>query len=191
VEVGLRKQLFVDDFVVAEKAGVTRGLGRAIKANGGRPVFTGGWFNGTVLHDQGKFKLWFRKPGARGHGYAESPDGLRFERKADVKGIPFAGDYNLAVEIDPHEADPAHRYKAGYDARGMAAGLAHSPTASPGPPPTRARRSPTAPPTPTTRSCGTPRPASTGCSRAPTSAPAAGRGRALSPRTSRSAAPAA
>ena len=56
VSVGLRKQLLVDDWVVAEKSGVTRELGRVVKQNGGKPVFEG-YFYGTVLHDEGKFKL--------------------------------------------------------------------------------------------------------------------------------------
>ena len=57
VDVGTRKQLLVDDFVVAELSGVTRELGTVEKANGGEPIFTDGWFYGTVLHDDGRFKL--------------------------------------------------------------------------------------------------------------------------------------
>ncbi|MCZ6796062.1 MAG: hypothetical protein O7J95_20835 [Planctomycetota bacterium] len=126
IDVGLEKQLLVDDHVLAGRSGVRRELGRVTKAAGGRPIFTDGWFYGTVLHDENRFKMWYRKTGRQGYGYAESRDGLRFERKADVQGIPFAGDVNLAVELDPHETDPAHRFKAGFDAPGMAAGLAHS-----------------------------------------------------------------
>src|SRR5262245_51211864 len=123
---GSQVQLFVDDWIVAERTGLTRELGRVTKANGGRPIFTDGWFYGTVLRDQGRFKLWYRKPGSAGYGYAESTDGLRFERRADLTGINFAGDYTLAVELDAHETDPQHRFKAAYDAPGMAAGIAHS-----------------------------------------------------------------
>jgi hypothetical protein len=126
VDIGLRKQLLVDDQVVAEKSGVIRRLGPVTKANGGKPIFSAGWFYGTVLKDEGRFKLWYRKPGSRGYGYAESKDGVTFQKKADLEGINFAGDFTLAVEIDPHESDPAHRLKAGYDAPGMAAGIAHS-----------------------------------------------------------------
>ncbi len=126
LNVGVRKQLFVDDFVVAEKQRVTRVLGQVTKANDGKPIFTDGWFYGTVLHDDRKFKLWFRKPGTNGFGYAESLDGLSFKKQADLQGINFAGDYTLAVEIDSAETDPQHRFKAGYDAPGMAAGIAHS-----------------------------------------------------------------
>ncbi len=126
LSVGLRKQLFVDDFIVAEKHQVMRELGHVTKANDGKPIFTDGWFYGTVLHDEGRFKLWFRKPGTTGFGYAESTDGLVFTRHADLEGINFAGDYTLAVEIDSAETDEQHRFKAGYDAPGMAAGIAHS-----------------------------------------------------------------
>jgi hypothetical protein len=126
LNVGFRKQLFVDDFVVAVKQRVTRELGQVTKANDGKPIFTDGWFYGSVLHDEGKFKLWFRKPGTNGFGYAESTDGLNFKKQADLQGITFAGDYTLAVEIDSGETDPQHRFKAGYDAPGMAAGIAHS-----------------------------------------------------------------
>lgn len=126
LNVGFRKQLFVDDYMVAEKQWVTRELGQVTRANDGKPIFSDGWFYGTVLYDEGKFKLWFRKPGTSGFGYAESADGLSFAKQADVRGINFAGDYTLAVEIDSAESDPQHRFKAGYDAPGMAAGLAHS-----------------------------------------------------------------
>ena len=126
VRVGKRKQLLVDDYVVAEMTHVTRELGRAAKANGGKPIFTDGWFYGTVLRDDGRFKMWFRKFDNKHYGYAESTDGVHFVTKAQLSGINFAGDVNLAVTIDAHETDPKHRYKGGYDAPGMAAGLAHS-----------------------------------------------------------------
>lgn len=126
IDIGIGKQLLVDDFAIARKVNLTRELGKVTKANEAKPIFTEGWFYGTVLFDEGKFKMWFRKPGQVGYGYAESGDGIRFEKKADLEGINFAGDYNLAVMIDPHETDPAHRYKGGYDAPGMAAGVAHS-----------------------------------------------------------------
>ena len=39
MELGLRKQLFVDDWVVEEKSEVVRELGQVIKQNGGEPIF--------------------------------------------------------------------------------------------------------------------------------------------------------
>ena len=125
IDVGTRTQLFLDDYAIAEQRGLKRDLGQVTKANGGKPIFTDGWFYGTVLHDEGKFKLWFRKEGTQGYGYAESEDGLQFTKKADLTGINFAGDYTLAVERDGHAMD-APRFIAGYDALGMAAGIATS-----------------------------------------------------------------
>lgn len=119
-------QLLVDDHSLSQTVNVTRVLGKVAKANDGEPIFRAGWFYGTVLHDEQRFKLWYRKPEAQGYGYAESENGVDFTIKANVTGINFAGDYTLAVEIDSHEPDAAHRYKAAYDAPGMAAGIAHS-----------------------------------------------------------------
>ena len=126
VTVGTNKQLFVDDFIVATSSGVTRELGQVTKANGGKPLFVDGWFYGTVLYDQQRFKLWYRKHGKEGYGLAESTDGIHFKKKADVTGINFAGDFTLSVEFDSHEKEAGHRYKGAYDAPGMAAGIAHS-----------------------------------------------------------------
>ncbi|MCY2966230.1 MAG: hypothetical protein NT069_21800 [Planctomycetota bacterium] len=126
VRIDREVQLLVDSHWVDQSHNVTRRLGSVTKVNGGGPIFTDGWFYGTVLHDAGRFKLWFRKPGTQGFGYAESLDGLSFEKVADVTGIPFAGDYTLAVEIDSSATEPARRYLGGFDAQGMAAGLAFS-----------------------------------------------------------------
>lgn len=116
-------QLFADDLFVEEASNVRRVAHRAQTLNGGKPIFTGGRFYGTVLHDQGKFKMWWRHDDLSGYSYAESADGLHFETKAKVSGINFAGDVNLAVEIDPRAPNSNARFIAGYDAPGMAAGI--------------------------------------------------------------------
>ncbi len=127
VEIGLQKQLFVDDHVIAGKKYVTRTLGRAVKENNGQPIFADGWFYGTVLHDDGKFKMWARQdiPDGYRYEYSESVDGLHFTRVAEVTGI-YSAAHSFAVSIDPHETDPTHRYKAAHDAPGTMAGIAHS-----------------------------------------------------------------
>ena len=126
IDVGAEKQLFVDDFVVASTKNIERLLGRVEKDS--RPIFAEGadhgWFYGTVLYDQGRFKMWHRN--RKGYGYAESTTGVEFQQKAVLEGINFAGDYTLAVELNRLDADPAHRFIAGYDAPGMAMGIAHS-----------------------------------------------------------------
>jgi hypothetical protein len=126
IDVGRTTQLLVDDHIVAEKKHVTRIQGNVVKANSGNPIFTEGRFYGTVLRDDERFKLWFRRPDQTGYGYAESADGLNFTKRADVDGLQFAGDVTMAVELDADETDSAHRFKAAYDAPGMAAGIAHS-----------------------------------------------------------------
>ena len=126
LRIGVHKQLLVDDHIVSSKRGVQRRIGKVTKASGGKPIFRDGWFYGTVLHDEGRFKLWFRRPENKGYGYAESEDGMRFDAKATLTGIDFAGDINLAVERNRPDADQQRRFIAGFDAPGMAAGLAHS-----------------------------------------------------------------
>jgi hypothetical protein len=163
VDVGLRKQLLVDDSVIAESQGLRRVVGEVEKANGGQPlVFTRHDAAGnparvdvwpafaTVYFDaeRGKFRMWYRisfddrsrdsgadvSTFALGVGsdyrraYAESDDGIHFEYVADLEGLTTSGDTNMVVTIDEHEADPAHRYKIGYDAatKTNAAALAHS-----------------------------------------------------------------
>jgi hypothetical protein len=126
VPVELEKQLLVDDYVIGSRENVTRRLEPVAKANEGKPIFHEGWFYGTVLYDEQRFKLWWRKPGQQGFAVAESQDGVNFRTVADVQGINFAGDYTLSVSLDLHATDPGHRFKAAYDAPGMAAGIAHS-----------------------------------------------------------------
>ncbi|MBP87606.1 MAG: hypothetical protein CMJ64_12925 [Planctomycetaceae bacterium] len=126
VKIGMQKQLLVDDHVVADRTDVERRLGIATKANGGEPIFPNGRFYGTVLHDAGKFKMWHRKADNTGYAYAESFDGLHFEPKGELTGINFAGDINLAVEWNRPTGDSGFRFIGGYDAPGMAAGIAVS-----------------------------------------------------------------
>ena len=113
--VGRRKQLLVDDHVIAKKQNVTRKLGTVTKANGGKPIITDGVFYGSVLHNEGRFRMWYRKHGGGGYNYAESSDGLNFKRGPDIQGINFAGDFTMSVSLDQHETDPSHRFKAAYD----------------------------------------------------------------------------
>ncbi|HIM70863.1 MAG TPA: hypothetical protein EYM44_09710, partial [Gammaproteobacteria bacterium] len=107
---GLRKQLLVDDWVVAEKRGMVRELGTVVKQNGGKPIFEG-HFYGTVLHDEGKFKMWYR---GNPYGYAESVDGIHFKKISLLKGLDPAHHNTASFYIDPNETDPTHRYKVCY-----------------------------------------------------------------------------
>jgi len=123
---GPQKQLLVDKHMIDRTQHVQRVLGRVHKANNGRPIFRNGFFYGTVLHADQRFKMWFRRFDGAGYGYAESVDGLHFTKKADLVGLNFAGDINLAVELNRPDSQPSRRFLGGYDAPGMAAGIAHS-----------------------------------------------------------------
>jgi hypothetical protein len=132
IAVGLRKQLLVDDYVLAQKENVTRELGRATKANGGEPIKfwtkdkEGGrvpikaWIYASPFYDEEQklFRMWSRVfPDGKSmrYGYSESVDGINFDFKTELKGLYSNGDYNSVVYIDSHETDPSHRYKIGYD----------------------------------------------------------------------------
>src|SRR5262245_26592950 len=135
VQVGLRKQLLVDDFIIAKRVGVTRELGKATKANNGNPVFPDCWWAASVHREKGVFKAWYiqRRQDFRykeseskwAGSYDEPKDGHHCTKRADLETA-----YG-PVLIDPHETDPDHRFKAAPliqapDYFSWAAGLSHS-----------------------------------------------------------------
>jgi len=147
IAIGLRKQLLVDDYALAQKENVTRESNRATKTNGGEPIKfwtkdTEGrrvplkaWIYASPYYDEKLklFRMWCRvAPDGRNmrYGYSESSDGINFEFKTELQGLYSNGDYSSVVYVDPHETDPDHRYKIAYD--GARAGnpngacLAHS-----------------------------------------------------------------
>lgn len=93
-------------------------------------------FYGTVLHDQGKFRMWYYAvsykkgaPGDLAQGpvcYAESPDGLHWTKpdlgQVEINGstannalkLPDDVTQCAAVIIDEDDPDPARRYKMLY-----------------------------------------------------------------------------
>ena len=126
LEIGNTPQLFADDHFIASRNNIRRIAHQATTLNDGKPIFTGGRFYGPVLHDQGKFKMWWRHHALSGYSYAEALDGLKFETQAEITGVKFAGDVNLAVEVDPSAPNSKAKFIARYDASGMAAGIAVS-----------------------------------------------------------------
>ncbi len=109
--------MLADDYIISERGDATRELGKVNKVNDGKPIFDDSWWPGSVLHDGGRFRMWYlpRKQGFRladegkwVGAYAESDDGLNWTRKGLVEGLPTL--YS-PVYVDPHETDPAHRYK--------------------------------------------------------------------------------
>lgn len=97
-DIGLAKQLLVDDHAIAEKKQVRRVLGSVAKANDGRPIMEADkpWeddlfgFYGTALHDGEKFRMWYH-PWAYAVAYAESDDGLHWRK-------PELGRFDFSIE---------------------------------------------------------------------------------------------
>ena len=80
-----RRQLFLDDFLIASMKGARRMIEPARK-HPANPVLwpTEDWEDtmatvyGSVLRDGGRFRMWYHS--RIGVGYAESDDGLKWER---------------------------------------------------------------------------------------------------------------
>ncbi len=148
LRIGASKQLFFDDHVIESREGVTREMGRARKMNGARPVIEVtepaekprdlGYYL-TALRDGGRLRMWYWADRDSGIGYAESNDGFRWDKphvgegRTDnliyrAHGIRRGQGFGCCY--DPHETDPAHRYKSAFDCGSISntrAGLAHSP----------------------------------------------------------------
>ena len=146
LSIGGRKQLFVDDYMVAHTSGVCRRQGQVSKENGARPVMEPNereyplYFGvySTVLRDDDRFKMWYLATNMPDYdvGYAESRDGIHWNRPAvspDGTGNFVFRGHGFSCFIDPNEDDPEHRFKACYGPAGKfekaqkAAHLAHSP----------------------------------------------------------------
>ncbi len=127
VAVGTRKQLLVDDFLISHRDNITRELQRAAKANGAQPVLVHDkpWEDPnyiqvkSVFREDNRFRMWYwGREWAT--AYAESEDGFLW-RKPSLGIHEFRGskDNNLtdlceSCYLDPHDTDPAHKYKAAY-----------------------------------------------------------------------------
>lgn len=106
IDVGDRKQLFIDDRFIAERERIElrtnppQKLGLIIDESG-KP-FLG--HISRVIDDGGKARLYL---GAKNVQVLESDDGLKFRRT----GTKLPGGLFPTVFLDPHETDPAKRYK--------------------------------------------------------------------------------
>ena len=143
ISVGARKQLFLDDHLIASKTNITRRVHPARKFAGNpviwpteswEPAYALTW--GSVIRDQGKYKVWYRTP--VGVSYAQSDDGiswtkprldlveqdgqktnilLRISPRTDLGGrqgdLPYFYTI-LGVHRDDRDPDPSRRYKMGF-----------------------------------------------------------------------------
>ncbi|MFO1092445.1 MAG: hypothetical protein U0992_03900 [Planctomycetaceae bacterium] len=139
-----RRQLFVDDRIVADLGERAARPAPATKANDGQPVrfwqrdaegkrvplLASIYASPVYDAERGVFRLWSRVypglarpqalPGTEVHkhmryGYSESSDGIDFDFVGELQGLHSLGDYNSVVTLDEHESDPSHRFKIGYD----------------------------------------------------------------------------
>lgn len=145
IRLGQKKELFLDDHLIAARENVRRVV-HPVTKHPQNPVLrpTEPWEGsvaivfGSVLRDEGKYRMWYlghTKDGARGVAYAESLDGIAWQKPVfdfhRVDGqrtnllIPAGAKeggpnalptyYELfGVHKDPAEADPSRRYKLGF-----------------------------------------------------------------------------
>lgn len=134
INIDTGRQLFVDDFLIRE-TNLTRIFGTP--STGDQPVFkpetelemNDGYcicacpFNDGIFYDDeaGKFKMWYHAGWFDGIGYAESDDGIHWQRlsqidpsRKDDRVIPYQPGWlrdGSAVWLDYSSAKPEERYK--------------------------------------------------------------------------------
>ena len=106
LDVGDRKQLFIDRRFIAKSEGIELRMNQAqklglIRDEHGQPLFS---HVSRVLEDGGKIRLYL---GAEGLSVVESDDGLHFRNM----GVSIPGGILPTIFLDPHDPDPARRYK--------------------------------------------------------------------------------
>jgi len=107
VDVGGRKQLFIDRRFIADSAGVelrvnpAQKVGPPLRDERGEPLQ--GHIS-RVIDDNGRVRLYL---GADSVEVLESADGLSFRRT----GVTIRGGGFTTLFLDPHDPDPARKYK--------------------------------------------------------------------------------
>src|SRR3989442_2001595 len=108
LDIGSRKQLFIDERFIAKRQGVelrmnpAQKLGLILDDKGQAwPEFQ---HVSRVFEDEGKLRLYI---GASGLSVLESDDGLHFTKTG--RSIP--GGELATIFLDKHDPDPARRYK--------------------------------------------------------------------------------
>jgi hypothetical protein len=140
IEVGPRKQLFLDDYLIASTTNIVRRIHPAEKSKS-NPVIrqTESWEDplnvlyGSVIKDGDKYKAWYKS--GPGVSYALSDDGIHwvkpaldlvtingaktnilFRKISELKGpdaLPYYHEL-FGVHKDDREPDPSRRYKMGF-----------------------------------------------------------------------------
>jgi hypothetical protein len=131
-----KKQLFLDDYIIESATNVARVIHPARKYSG-NPVLWDATVYGTVLHDEGRYRMWYQS--SLGVHYAESQDGITWtkplldivtvggqktnavilspskakEGVVSREQFPYFAEL-FGVEKDPRDKDAARRYKMGF-----------------------------------------------------------------------------
>ncbi|HEY7119579.1 MAG TPA: hypothetical protein VH475_23505 [Tepidisphaeraceae bacterium] len=140
IAIDSKRQLFLDDYLIASMTGVTRSINPVTK-HPANPILwpTEEWEDpmallyGSVLRDGGQYRMWYMT--GAGVAYAQSDDGVRWTKpamdlvsvgghktnllwkKRNVRAGPdaFPNYYELfGVHRDDRDPDPARRYKMGF-----------------------------------------------------------------------------
>ena len=136
LNIGSDRQLFVDEFWIDKSSRIKRELhspvSQGIGIPGDKPWDKGNIWAATIINDDGKYKVWYRcdtEPetaltrSGNGTGYAESDDGLNWEKpnlgifelngSKDNNLVWMGPGANLAPFKDPNPDIPEdQRYKA-------------------------------------------------------------------------------
>lgn len=129
IPVGLERQVFYDDAIVASRTNTVRKLGAAKKLTKDTVIpqdkswedalgkeYGCGDYN-SVLLENGLFRMWYHFGEGDGHlGYAESQDGLHWIKPTGLRGDNFVmyPVHGQCVIRDPHDTRYLHRYKMVY-----------------------------------------------------------------------------
>lgn len=127
IDISVGRQLFVDDYLIEQtdfireyhkprryagnpifypETEIEKGLDGHVAA--AAPFSDGVWYDGK----EKKFKMWYQAGWAGSVGYAESMDGIHFQRICQkVEGIPSGDRDSCAVVFDRYHAEKANPYK--------------------------------------------------------------------------------
>jgi hypothetical protein len=132
VEIGTDRQMFVDDFWMAESTGVERRLHSPVRREAAIssefPWDSGITAYNTIVFDGGRYRMWYRTDdqysgNAMRHAYAESMDGIVWEKPtvglieyngSKENNLVFEGPSDCFAPFVDDNPDAAHdeRYKA-------------------------------------------------------------------------------
>ena len=115
VKIGPEAQLFVDEYLVAEKAGVQFRVHPAEKHAGNPILRPAAWEDyvlvyGSVLREDARWRMWYTNN--LGLAYAESDDGLSWRRAEPnllTKGHRGRSD-TATILLNPDQRDPDRKY---------------------------------------------------------------------------------